>query len=311
METMEAPTPIYESTKIKKPVKKPDNSIELELNSDKNINYDISIFYMKDKLYFEGITKGQLENKKYEKIYSLKEVKCNKYFYPHESAKEVFDELNLLIKNYKDIKEIKLLEEKDKLIIIFPLKTLKIKECIFEINEIILSNEERFDKIMNRLKEMQDKFMEENTLLKNEINGIKKENEKFKEMQNKFVEENNLLKKEINEIKKENKELKEQKANKNINIQTGEYYFDFPCGKHIMNTGTDRRLAIQHIKFEKAYESIPHVMVSLSYLDANANACIRVDLQAINIKTSGFDIEIRTWLDSSLFGVRVSWISFD
>ena len=29
METMEAPTPIYESTKIKKPVKKPDNSIEL------------------------------------------------------------------------------------------------------------------------------------------------------------------------------------------------------------------------------------------------------------------------------------------
>ena len=37
--------------------KKPDNSIELKLKSDKNLNYDISIYYLEDRLYFTGIKK--------------------------------------------------------------------------------------------------------------------------------------------------------------------------------------------------------------------------------------------------------------
>ena len=139
----------YECTKIKKPVKKPNNSIELKLKSDKNANYDISIYLFEDKLYFNGLSKDQFENKTYEKIYSIEEVKLNKFFYLHETVKEVYDELNLLIKNYKDINEIKLLEEKNKLILIFPLNTIKIKECVFEINEILKSNNERFENIMD------------------------------------------------------------------------------------------------------------------------------------------------------------------
>ncbi len=78
---MEAPTPNSEWIKIKKPVKKPNNSIELNLKSDKNANYDISIYFFEDKLYFNGISKDQFENKTYEKIYSIEEVKLNKYFF--------------------------------------------------------------------------------------------------------------------------------------------------------------------------------------------------------------------------------------
>ena len=281
---MDAPTPNCEWTKIKKPVKKPNNSIELNLKSDKNANYDISIYYVEDKLYFNGISKDQIENKTYEKIYSIEEVKLNKFFYLHETVKEVYDELNLLIKNYKDINEIKLLEETNKLILIFPLNTIKIKECIFEINEIILSNNERFEKIMHTLKEMQDKFFEENNLLKNQIK----------------------------EIKQENKELKEKISNNKINIQSGEYTAFFPCGQHYMNKDEGVRTFTQHINFEKKYEAIPRVMVSLSTLDACTfnNKNVRVKVNATNIDTSGFDVQIITWFNSSLFEVKVSWISY-
>ena len=281
---MEAPTPNSEWIKIKKPVKKPNNSIELNLKSDKNANYDISIYFFEDNLYFNGISKDQFENKTYEKIYSIEEVKLNKYFYLHETIKEVYDELNLLIKNYKDINEIKLLEEKNSLTFIFPINTIKIKECVFEINEIFTSNNERIEKIMDKLKEIQDKF----------------------------ISENNLLKNEIKVIKQENKELKEQISQNKINIQSGEYTVFFPCGQHYMNKDEGVRTFTQNINFEKKYDITPHVMVSLSSLDACTfnDKNIRVKVNATNINTSGFDIQIITWFNSSLFEVKVSWISY-
>ena len=68
-----------------------------------------------------------------------------------------------------------------------------------------------------------------------------------------------------------------------------------------------------HITFEKKYESNPNVMVSISSLDAgggNSANVIRIKVYAKNIDTSGFDIEISTWHISTLFEVKVSWISF-
>ena len=266
----EAPTPLNEKEKIKRPIFKPENSIELNLKSDKNINYDLSIFYIEDKLYFQGTIKNQFENKTYEKIYFIEEVTINKYFYIHENVKEVFEELNLIIRNCKNLNEIKLLEKEKGLLIIFPLNTLKIKECIFELNEVILENDAKLDLIMNKLKE-----------IKEETNQIKKENEKLKEI-----------------IKKQNN-----------NIQTGEYVGSFPCGKHYMNKNTGYRTVTQHITFQRKYETIPNVMVSISSLDAGGDT-IRIKVYAKNIDNSGFDVEIHTWHTSTLFEVKVSWISF-
>ena len=197
---MEAPNLFNEIPKIKKPIVKPDNSIELNLKSDRNIDYNISIFFIEDQLYFLGTTKAQFENRTYKKIFSIEEVKTNKYFYLHENVKEVYEELNLIIKTYKDLNEIKLLEKTSTLFLIFPINTLKIKECIFELDEVILENNDKFKFIMNKLKEINDKFFEETNLLK-----------------------------------KENEKLKEKITKQNNNIQTGEYVGIFPCDQHYMN----------------------------------------------------------------------------
>ena len=74
------------------------------------------------------------------------------------------------------------------------------------------------------------------------------------------------------------------------------------------------RKVTKHINFEKIYEKTPHVMVSISSLDAGSNdkidKTIRVKVNAKNINPSGFDIEINTWLYSTICGIKVSWISF-
>ena len=314
---MEGPTP-------NKPVKKPEISIELKLKSDKNLNYDISIYYIEDRLFFTGITKNIFQNKRFENRYSLEEVKRNKFFYLHESIKEVYDELDVLIKNYKDINEVKLLEETNKLLIIFPLNTLKIKECIFELRELTLSNKQQYESVLTNLKEIQDKFLDEYNLLKKEINKLKEKQDKsfeennilkkeineLKEKQNKTFEENNLLKKEINELKGQNKELKEQISN-NVKIQSGEYNAGFPSNtSHYMHCQTGQRSFKQHIYFSEKYDKIPHVIVSIKGLDTNKDTNIRLKVKTENIDTSGFDLIIATWDNTSIYGVRISWISF-
>ena len=86
-----------------------------------------------------------------------------------------------------------MLEKTSTLFLIFPINTLKIKECIFELDEVILENNDKFKFIMNKLKEINDKFFEETNLLK-----------------------------------KENEKLKEKITKQNNNIQTGEYVGIFP-----------------------------------------------------------------------------------
>jgi hypothetical protein len=48
---MEAPNPQSFIT-AKEPMNKQDCSIKLKLKSDKNLDYDISIYYIEDLLYF-------------------------------------------------------------------------------------------------------------------------------------------------------------------------------------------------------------------------------------------------------------------
>ena len=216
-------------------------------------------------------------------------IKSNKFFFLYESIKEVYNELDALIKNYKDKNEIKLLEETNLLIIIFPLNTVKIKECKFEINELTLSNEQRFETVFTKLKEIQDKFFEENNLLKKDVNELKEQ---------------------CKGLKEENKELKEQ-ISKNVKIQTGEFTAMFLEGgiPHMYSSFGDRSFK-KHINFEEKYVKNPHVMVAIRGIDSCKDNNLRLYANAENINTSGFDLVIGTWADSAIFKVYISWISF-
>jgi len=279
---MEAP-PIITNEALD--AKKQDNSIELKLKSNKNIYYDISIYYLEDKLYFTG--KSKFPNKEYAKGYSLEEIKrakINKYFDSHENIKEVYDELNKLVNNYKDINEIKIFEKPNKLFMVFPVNMVKIKMFLFEINEISLNNEQIFENIFNKLKEMEDKLFEENT----------------------------SLKRQINEIKEENKKLKEQISQKDIKIQSGEYLatFFFDNKNNYMYNSTGTRSFTQRIYFNEVYEKIPNVMVSINGLDSDKDRNLRINVFAEHIDTSGFNLKIITWDNTALYRVKSSWIAF-
>ena len=215
-----------------------------------------------------------------------------------EMENKIFEENELLKNEINDIntqnKELKKNEDK-----IFEENAL-LKN---EINDINLQNQE--------LKKMEGQLLEENNLLKNQINEINLQNKELKEIEDRLLEDNNLLKNQINEINLQNKELKELISQKDIKIQSGEYFVDFYSSdiKYMMDY-IGWRTFTQHINFDEKYEKNPRVMVSINQLDNNKNKNLRINVFPENIDISGFDITISTWDDTSIYSVRIDWISF-
>ena len=74
--------------------------------------------------------------------------------------------------------------------------------------------------------------------------------------------------------------------------------------------GTGARQSRKSVQFATTYKTPPHVQVAMSMWDISNKTNNRVDLQAENITTTGFDIVFRTWNDTQVARVRVDWTAF-
>lgn len=98
---------------------------------------------------------------------------------------------------------------------------------------------------------------------------------------------------------------------KSLGIAQGEeqIFSDYDTGGDMwVSTGPRERR--KHVKFSEPYLSAPAVQVSLSLWDVSNAANIRADLSAENIDQSGFELVFRTWQDTQVARVRMSWIAF-
>jgi hypothetical protein len=176
------------------------------------------------------------------------------------------------------------------------------------------SNEQKFQDIDNKLKEMEDKLSKYNILLNNQINEIKIENKEFKEKEGKLFDEIYFLNNQINEIKIQNKELKELIFQNDIKLQSGDYLADFLSPeseyKYMMDS-TGWREFKHHINFDVKYEKKPQVIVSINQLDNDKNKNLRINVFAADIDISGFDLKVQTWDDTSICSARIAWFAFE
>ena len=76
-----------------------------------------------------------------------------------------------------------------------------------------------------------------------------------------------------------------------------------------MWAGRGARERRRRIKFSEAFRSAPAVQVSLSMWDIDSKTPARVDLKAETVTLDGFDLVFRTWADTKVARVRVSWLA--
>jgi hypothetical protein len=76
-----------------------------------------------------------------------------------------------------------------------------------------------------------------------------------------------------------------------------------------MWSGSGPRLARTDVPFREGFLAPPVVQVALSMWDISNTATSRADVQAADITKDGFSIVFRTWGDTKIARVRVSWIA--
>ncbi len=96
-----------------------------------------------------------------------------------------------------------------------------------------------------------------------------------------------------------------------LGIDQGEHqlFSDFENGGD-MWVGSGPRERRNKIKFSEAFLSAPVVQVSLSLWDVSNGGNIRADIAAEKVTDKGFELVFRTWQDTKIARVRLSWIAF-
>jgi len=87
-----------------------------------------------------------------------------------------------------------------------------------------------------------------------------------------------------------------------------EVFSEFDSGG-TMWTGEGERERRLHLRFDEAFVAPPAVHLTASLMDMDHAAAYRAELVAEEISATGFDIVFRTWSDSRVARVRVSWMA--
>lgn len=85
-------------------------------------------------------------------------------------------------------------------------------------------------------------------------------------------------------------------------------FSDFEEGGE-MWTGEGSRVRSQTVIFDQSFTKVPAVHVSLSLWDMDSAHNVRADIAAENVTETGFDAVFRTWLDTRVARVRISWLA--
>jgi hypothetical protein len=96
--------------------------------------------------------------------------------------------------------------------------------------------------------------------------------------------------------------------NHTVGVDSGDVvlFSDYEDGGE-MWTGRGQRERRRHIPFSEPFSSNPTVQMSLSLWDVDAATVMRADMSAESVTKSGFDMVFRTWGDTRVARVRISW----
>ncbi len=93
-----------------------------------------------------------------------------------------------------------------------------------------------------------------------------------------------------------------------IGIDQGEenLFSEFADGGE-MWTGQGARERRAAVRFSHSFRSVPVVQIGISLWDVDTSTALRAEVKAEDITTEGFNAVFRTWSDSKIARIRVTW----
>ncbi len=75
------------------------------------------------------------------------------------------------------------------------------------------------------------------------------------------------------------------------------------------NTSEGSRTFVSNISFDAPFSNIPIVHVGLSGFDIDQRDSARISVHTENITSNGFELRIKTWRNTRIYKVEISWIA--
>lgn len=69
------------------------------------------------------------------------------------------------------------------------------------------------------------------------------------------------------------------------------------------------RVFERYVRFDQTFSEKPLIQVSLVGFDIDNSRNARLSISAENITADGFSLRIRTWLNTRMWSVEVSWLA--
>ena len=159
---------------------------------EKGQNYEIEIAVADDSILFKSEINNEVIVKRYSSIYSFDKLKKNKLFSILENIEEIYDQLEVYIKDDQVTSKL----NDNILIITLITRVKKYPEISFELKQEMMDNKQIINILIDKVAKLESKNKE----LESEIKYLKEENEKMKIN---FIEINKFLneKKEKQRIK--------------------------------------------------------------------------------------------------------------
>lgn len=95
-------------------------------------------------------------------------------------------------------------------------------------------------------------------------------------------------------------------------IQTGMIDYGPQTQGWNLGSGTGvRQFVSPDIAFQPPFVTPPRIALAISGLDSEHSTNLRVTVESSDIEADEFNIVIRTWDDSLVYSVVVTWIAYD
>ena len=93
---------------------------------------------------------------------------------------------------------------------------------------------------------------------------------------------------------------KMQSSSWSVNQSLAAYSLDKNDGERAMTIDID---------FETPFKTKPQIILSITQIDSDKEANVRVNVEAISISRDGFTLKVSTWSDSKLFSISGYWLA--
>lgn len=92
-------------------------------------------------------------------------------------------------------------------------------------------------------------------------------------------------------------------------IQSSSWSINQSLEGYALDKNNGERTMTLDVKFEKAFNKKPHIVLSVTQIDSDKETNLRYNVEVISVSRDGFTLRARTWADSKLFSISGYWMA--